>query len=235
MTEKPTSEELEKTNQKFKREEYKRKETEEALNGALQYARGLIEANLDALMTISTNGKIIDVNKTSELITGRSRKEIIGTKFSIYFTDPDGACRGLEQVLKDGAVMDYPLEVKHRDGRIIPVLYNISTYKDSQGNMANIIASARNISEIKQAEEKRKKLIKELQEALENVKVLSGFLTICSSCKKIRDDKGYWSNFEEYFQTHYDVSFTHGMCPKCLDELYGKEDWFKEIKKEQKE
>ncbi|WP_457554078.1 HAMP domain-containing protein [Desulfobacula sp.] len=90
------------------------------------------------------------------------------------------------------------------------------------------------IAERKQAEEEREKLIKELQEASKNIKTLSGLLPICAKCKKIRDDKGYWNNLEEYIQTHSDASFSHGMCSECSDELYGKEDWYIEIKNEER-
>lgn len=62
---------------------------------------------------------------------------------------------------------------------------------------------------------------RELQEALANVKTLRGLLPICASCKKIRDDKGYWNLLEAYLQDHSDVEFTHGICPECAKKLYG--------------
>ena len=61
---------------------------------------------------------------------------------------------------------------------------------------------------------------------------MRGLLPICSHCKKIRDDKGYWNQIEGYIQTHSEAKFSHGMCPECSDELYGKEDWYIEMKKE---
>ena len=77
----------------------------------------------------------------------------------------------------------------------------------------------------------RKQTEKELQDALKNVKTLSGLLPICSKCKKIRDDKGYWNNLEGFIQTHSDVLFSHSICTECSDELYGKEDWYIEMEK----
>lgn len=130
-----------------------RRQVEEALKESQQYTRGLIEANVDALVTISAKGKITDVNIASELITGVSRKEIIGTDFSNYFTDPDAARKGYQQVFREGCVRDYPLEIKHRDGRVTPVLYNASVYKDAQGNVAGVFAAARDITEHKQAKD----------------------------------------------------------------------------------
>jgi len=75
-------------------------------------------------------------------------------------------------------------------------------------------------------------LVVDLQKALGEVKQLSGLLPICAKCKKIRDDKGYWNQIEGYIQKHSDAQFSHGMCPECSDELYGKEDWYIEMKKE---
>ena len=60
----------------------------------------------------------------------------------------------------------------------------------------------------------------DLQQALASVKKLSGFLPICASCKKIRDDKGYWNQIEEYIRDHSEVEFTHGVCPDCAQKLY---------------
>jgi len=74
----------------------------------------------------------------------------------------------------------------------------------------------------------------ELQMAVSEIKQLSGLLPICASCKKIRDDKGYWNQIESYIQQHSEAEFSHGMCPVCSDELYGEEDWYKEMKKKHK-
>ena len=71
----------------------------------------------------------------------------------------------------------------------------------------------------------------QLQKALADVKTLSGLLPICSSCKKIRDDKGYWNQIEVYIQEHSDAFFSHGLCEPCVEKLYGNEDWYKEMRK----
>lgn len=76
------------------------------------------------------------------------------------------------------------------------------------------------ISKRKHAEEEREKLIKELREALAKIKTLSGMLPICSSCKKIRDDNGYWNQIEVYIRDHSEAEFTHGICPECFKKLY---------------
>ncbi len=94
-----------------------------------------------------------------------------------------------------------------------------------------LIGTGIDITESKHAEEDRNKLIFELQEAFDKVKKLSGLLPICAHCKKIRDDKGYWNKIEAYIQENSEATFSHGMCPECSDELYGKEDWYIEMKK----
>jgi hypothetical protein len=73
---------------------------------------------------------------------------------------------------------------------------------------------------IKQANLAQKKLIADLQKALADVKKLSGMLPICSSCKKIRNDEGYWQQIEEYIRDHSEADFTHGICEGCVKELY---------------
>ncbi|WP_413855606.1 hypothetical protein [Desulfobacula sp.] len=70
-------------------------------------------------------------------------------------------------------------------------------------------------------------------EAQQKVKLLSGLLPICSSCKKIRNDKGYWKQIDVYIQKYSEAEFTHSICPECSDELYGKEDWYIKMKKKE--
>lgn len=86
------------------------------------------------------------------------------------------------------------------------------------------------IEERKLAQIEKDNVINELKSALAEVKTLSGLLPICSSCKKIRDDKGYWNNLEAYIQEHSEASFSHGMCIDCSDKFYGKEDWYIKMK-----
>ncbi len=99
---------------------------------ASQYARSLIEASLDPLVTISPEGKITDVNEATMKVTGVSRDKLIGTDFSNYFTEPEKAREGYQQVFAKGSVTDYPLTIRHKDGRLTDVLYNASVYRDVQ-------------------------------------------------------------------------------------------------------
>lgn len=117
------------------------------------YARSLIEANIDPLVTISPDGIITDVNDATIKVTGVSREGLIGTDFSDYFTDPKKAKAGYEQVFREGTVRDYELEIESVNGDLTPVLYNASVYLDDDGEVAGVFAAARDISQLKKAEE----------------------------------------------------------------------------------
>jgi PAS domain S-box-containing protein len=119
---------------------------------ASQYARSLIEASLDPLVTISADGKITDVNEGSIKITGIAREKLIGADFSDYFTEPEKAREGYQQVFSKGFVTDYPLTIRHRDGAHAHVLYNASVYKDVRGNVLGVFAAARDVTAQRKAE-----------------------------------------------------------------------------------
>lgn len=114
-----------------------------------QYARSLIEASLDPLVTISAHGKITDVNDASVQATGVPREQLIGTDFSDYFTEPDKARIGYQRVFSEGLVRDYPLAIRHTNGQIMDVLYNAAVYKDGKGNVLGVFAAARDVTERK--------------------------------------------------------------------------------------
>ena len=126
-----------------------RKKVEELSNASFQYARSLLEASLDPLMTISVDGKIMDVNQATMAATGISREQLIGSDFSAYFTEPDFARTGYKQVFSQGTVIDYPLAIRHISGKITDVLYNASIYRNLQGEVAGVFAAARDITDRK--------------------------------------------------------------------------------------
>ena len=129
-----------------------RKRADELVLEASQYARSLIEASRDPLVTISAEGKITDVNEATVRVTGFQRDRLIGTDFSDYFTEPEKARDGYQQVFAKGFVTDYPLTIRHSDGRLTAVLYNASVYKDAAGQVLGIFAAARDVTAQKQAE-----------------------------------------------------------------------------------
>lgn len=128
------------------------KRLEAELHTASVYARSLLEASLDPLVTISADGKITDVNSTAEQVTGVTRERLIGSDFSDYFTDPEKAKTGYKLVFSQGSVKDYPLTIRHATGRTTDVLYNSRVYRDEAGDVQGVFAAARDVTESKRLE-----------------------------------------------------------------------------------
>ena len=112
----------------------------------------MIEASLDPLVTISAEGKITDLNEATTRVTGVERSALIGTDFSEYFTEPEKAREGYQQVFAEGSVVDYPLTIRRRDGALTDVLYNATVYRDASGNVLGVFAAARDVTERNRAE-----------------------------------------------------------------------------------
>ena len=129
------------------------RQNEERLRQAAHYARNLIEASLDPLLTISREGKITDVNEATALITGVARERLIGSDFSDYFTDPDKARDVYQQVFATGRVRDYPLALCNASGGVSEVLYNATAFRNDSGEVEGVFAAARDITHRKQLEE----------------------------------------------------------------------------------
>ena len=146
-----------------------RRAAEEALRAASQYTRNLIEASLDPLVTISSTGKITDVNRGTELATGLSREALIGTDFCDYFTEPEKARQVYQRVFEQGSVRDYPLALRHASGRLIYVLYNAGVYRDPSGQVQGIFAAARDVTARKAAEEALEQKAQELARSNEEL------------------------------------------------------------------
>jgi PAS domain S-box-containing protein len=146
-----------------------RKRAEEALRAAHQYNRSLIEASLDPLVTISADGKVMDVNRATELVTGVPREQLIGSDFWDYFTEPEKAKEGYKKVFSEGSVRDYPLAIRHSSSHITEVLYNATVYRNEAGEVQGVFAAARDITDRKMAE-------KALQESESRLRHLSSQL-----------------------------------------------------------
>ena len=113
------------------------------------YARGLIEASRDPLVTISPEGKITDMNQATVNITGMDRAQLIGSDFFVYFTDPQMAREVYQEVFAKGTVADSPLTLRHKDGKLTDVLFNGSVYKNDEGNVLGVVIVARDVTDQK--------------------------------------------------------------------------------------
>jgi len=123
-----------------------------------QYARSLIEASLDPLVTINTKGKITDMNEALANITGMTREQLTGTDFFDYFTEPQKAREVYQKVFANGSDSDSPLTLRHKEGKLTDVLFNGSVYKDNQGNVLGVVIVARDVTD-------QKRIATELNEA----------------------------------------------------------------------
>ena len=152
------------------------------------------------------------MNGATEQVTGYSRNDLIWTDFSDYFTEPEIARAGYQQVFTDGEVRDYPLEIQHKNGHITPVLYNASVYKDESGEIIGVFAAARDITGRKKAEEALKKAHDNLEKLVEErtTQLEKAYKSLKESEKSLAEaqkmahvgnwerdilaDKAYWSD-----------------------------------------
>jgi PAS domain S-box-containing protein len=140
-----------------------RKRAEQEIENLQRYSRGLIESNLDPLVTFDSDGVIMDVNGATIQATGRTREELVGTPFADYFTDPERAYKGAMLAFEVGEVRDYEMVMKASDGTETIVSYNAHLYKDPAGKVAGVFAAARDITERRAAEDEIKKKTEELK------------------------------------------------------------------------
>ena len=174
----------------------------------------------DCVYITDMQDKIIFVNKSFCKTYGFVEKYAMGKTIALFQKSQDKT--KLKKNVNPVIYKDFCYEFWHlnKKGKKIPVTISKSFITHENGKRIAKVNIARDISERKRFEEGIKKLVNELQEALANVKTLSGFLPICASCKKIRDDTGYWNQIEQYIKDHSEAEFSHGLCPECARELY---------------
>ncbi len=197
----------------------RRKVYERKIENANDQWRNTFDSISDFVSVHDENYKIVRVNRAlsdflemepNELIGRRCYEVLHGTDVPWENCPHHLAMQSKEivtEIIEDSAI-GVPLQV-----RCCPCL-------DKSGNLIGTVHIARNISKRLQEERDRIALIKELNTALSKVKILSGLIPICASCKKIRDDQGYWMQIELYIKEHSEAEFTHGICPGCMQKLY---------------
>ena len=195
-----------------------RKKAEKALRESEEKFRAIFEqAAVGVSLTLTRTGELIQINQKYRDIVGYSEDELKSLTFQ-EITHPDDLQAGLDkmQELIDGKIHDFSMEKRYLgpDGSTVWVNLTVSPMWKNEDQPTLHIAIIEDITERK------------LMEA--EVKTLSGLLPICTSCKKIRDDKGYWNQIESYIHKHSEAQFSHGICPECMDKIYGEEDWYKE-------
>jgi PAS domain S-box-containing protein len=181
-----------------------------------------VEQSPASIVITNPAGNIEYVNPKFVQVTGYTSAEALGKNPRILKSGEKSpeAYRELWETISAGKEWNGEFHNKTKNGELYWEIASISPIRDPAGRVTHYVAVKEDITARKQTEAERDKLIQDLQEALANIKSLSGLLPICASCKKIRDDQGYWSQVESYIQKHSDATFTHGICPDCIKKLY---------------
>jgi PAS domain S-box-containing protein len=235
MLKKPTYKELENRVLELEKVVSEHKHTDEkSLQNEIKF-RDFVKTTTDLVWSVDLNGNHTFCNKMVESILGYQVEEVINfSAFPQIHADDQPWARTMliESTKFKKGWANVPIRWIHKDGSIRYTESSAQPIFDTKGNVKGFLGIDRDITKRKQVEKERKKLIDELQDALAEIKTLSGLLPICSSCKKIRDDQGYWNILESYIQKNSDAHFTHSICPECSDKLYGKENWYIKAKKD---
>jgi PAS domain S-box-containing protein len=202
-----------------------RKRIELALRESERKFRSVAQSANDAIISSNSTGNIVFWNIAAQKLFGYIEEEIMGQPLTILMPERyrEVHKRGMERYSSSGEskVIGKTLELfgQRKDLSEFPMELSLATWNVDQDIFYTGII--RDITERKRVEEEREKLLLDLKDALERVKTLSGLLPICSACKKIRDDKGYWNQIESYIRDHSEADFTHSICPECSKKLYG--------------
>lgn len=171
-----------------------------------------------AILFTDKYGVISTCNRRAETLFGASKEKLIGFSFE-NITDQ----KMKESIRKalSGKKGHFEGEFSTATGnKCVNMSASFSPYFYPDGSVSGVIGIFEDISERLHMEKERNQLISELRSSMSKVKALSGLIPICASCKRIRDDKGYWNQLEEYILKHSDTEFTHGVCPECIKRLY---------------
>src|SRR5712691_130967 len=177
----------------------------------------LILEQIPALLWVAdTNLTITFVQGHILRTLGLTPEGVVGTTVPEYFpVEPTSTPFETHLRALQGDPGSYVATFKERTLRAY-----VEPMRNPNGAITGCIGIALDITEQKELEEQRERLIEELRNALTHIKTLRGLLPICAACKKIRDDRGYWTQIEQYIRAHSEAEFTHGICPECVKKLY---------------
>ncbi len=202
-----------------------RRRSEEALRRSRESFQQLFEEAPIGMAILASGIAFTKVNGALCRMLGYSKEELIGLSFDRFVepADLDGHLAAAQEFF-EGKRSSFKVEARYLRKVGDPLWGNLTVERieDSTGQMLFVLVMVEDISERRRAAEERERMIEELKEALANVKTLRGLIPICASCKKIRDDKGFWSQVEVYVRERSEAQFSHGICPECMKKLYGK-------------
>jgi len=185
---------------------------------------------------INCEGIITRVNHVEAEFLGYSVKEMVGRSIFDFMVESQrkDSIRGFKNKIKHGqSEGGFDRKYICKSGKVIRVRINDRPVFDEHGKIIAIRSTVQNINDLKLIEDEREKLLNELISAKEKIKILKGLIPICASCKKIRNDDGYWNEVEKYMSEHSEAVFSHGICPDCMEELYP--EYVESRRKKQKE
>ncbi len=193
---------------------------EQALREREERFRAVVEQSGDGIYMMDVlTLEVVECNEAFCRITGYTMDDARElTAFNLIVDEYSAINRRVSAILTSNDPNSDERTYRRRDGSTIDVLASASLI--SYGGKRAICTIIRDISDRKKMEREREELIKELQAALSNIRTLSGLIPICSNCKKIRDDKGYWNHLEKYITEHSEATLSHGICPDCAKKLY---------------
>jgi len=186
--------------------------------GAMQYLAAIVESSEDAIYGKDLDSIVTSWNPAAERLFGYSAEEMIGQSTVGLFplSRRDELLDILATIRRGDTVSMADTERLHKSGRIIPVFVTISPIKNTDGEIIGASSIIRDLSRQKQMEQERRTLSERLSLATKELRTLSGMLPICASCKRIRNDKGYWEQVETYLTKRSEIIFSHSLCPECL-------------------
>ena len=197
----------------------KRKRIEKQVQIEKKFSESLINSLPGVMYVFDQFGRFKRWNNNFEVVTGYSANQIeeMSPHDFVAVKDKKRITKAIEQVFNEGSVC-VEAGFLTSQGQVIPYLF--TGYKFVQQNMNYLVGVGLDISDRVIIENEKENLIAKLHDTLSQVKQLSGLLPICASCKKIRDDKGYWNQIELYIREHSEAEFSHGICPECAKKIY---------------
>jgi PAS domain S-box-containing protein len=188
----------------------------------MAHLASIVETCDDAIISQTLDGTILSWNSGAERMFDHAAADMIGESINnLVPRDHHDELLDIRDLVERGRRLERIETVRLRkDGARIDVSITMSPIKNAEGAIQGASIVLRDVTERKRQEKERLRLIQELTDALKCVKTLSGLLPICASCKKIRNDNGYWEQVETYIKSRSNAEFTHGICPDCVRVLY---------------
>ena len=192
-----------------------------SIRGWMEVLETVLDESTDPIFNILEDGTYRYVNLAFSGPFGREPQDVIGQRIWDLFSPAEAEKRMMvvRKAFATGKAIVFEVRVPTPAGDTFYIT-SVKPILENGGKVSSVVCISKDITERKQVEEEREGLIQSLKTALQEVRTLSGLLPICGHCKKIRDDDGYWTQIEQYIETHSKAEFTHGICPECSQTFF---------------